>query len=105
MSAVRDPGFVRTSLRISAGVLVWALHFAAIYGFTALACARGWSGAVLPLVVLATLAAAAAMLVIVVAGTRRRGEFESWLSASLAGLALVAVLYEGITVLVVPSCG
>ena len=29
-----DPDFVRTALRISGGVIVWALHFAAICGIT-----------------------------------------------------------------------
>jgi hypothetical protein len=30
-----------TILRIAAGALVWAVHFAVIYGAAALSCARG----------------------------------------------------------------
>jgi hypothetical protein len=97
--------FPATALRISAGVIIWALHFAAIYGVTGLACARGWKDLVSPAIAAATAAAVVAALVVIVAGWRRRGEFEPWLSASLAGFALVAILYEALAVLLVPLCG
>ena len=97
--------FPLTALRISAGVIVWTLHFAAIYGVTGLACARGWTSIIAPSIVAATALAAAACLAIIVAGWRRRAEFESWLSASVAALALVAIVYESIPVLIVPPCG
>jgi hypothetical protein len=42
------------------GPALWALHFAALYGFTALACARGFAGAVPWVIAAATLAIAAA---------------------------------------------
>lgn len=97
--------FRRTALRISAGVVVWALHFATVYGFTALACARGWERAV-PVVVAGASAAAAAVLVaIIVAGWRQGARFEPWLSATLAAFALVAVAYETLPVLLLPACG
>jgi hypothetical protein len=96
--------FARTALRLSAGPIAWALHFAAIYGFTGVACARGLAGAVPWAIGVATLAAGAACVAIVVAGTRRRDEFESWLSAALAGLALLAIAWEAFTALLVRPC-
>jgi hypothetical protein len=96
--------FVATVLRMSSGVIVWALHFAAIYGFTALACARGWGSLVPGAVALASAAALVALMAVVVAGWRRRGEFESWMSAALGGFAFLAIVYEAITVLIIPAC-
>lgn len=96
--------FALTALRIGAGVIVWTLHFAAIYGVTGLACARGWTSIVAPSIGAATALAAAACIAIIVAGWRRRAEFESWLSASVGALALVAIAYEAIPVLIVPIC-
>ena len=97
--------FPLTALRISAGVIVWTLHFAAIYGVTGLACARGWTSIIAPSIGAATALAAAACIAIIVGGWRRRAEFESWLSASVAALALVAIVSESIPVLSVPPCG
>lgn len=96
--------FARTALRLSAGPIAWALHFAAIYGFTGVACARGLPGAVPWAIGAATLAAGAACVAIVVAGMRRREEFESWLSAALAGSALLAIAWEALTALLVRAC-
>ena len=48
--------FTSTMLRMSSGAIVWAAHFAVIYGVTALACARG-NARIVPWVIgLATLA-------------------------------------------------
>jgi hypothetical protein len=97
--------FPATALIVSAGVIIWALHFAAIYGLTALACARGWGAAMLPALWLATAAAVIASLLVVAAGWRRRDVFEYWLSAAIAGLGLVAIVYEALAILMVPACG
>ena len=96
--------FPATALLISAGVIIWALHFAALYGLTALACARGWNAAVLPALWLATAVAAIAALVVIAAGWRRRDVFEYWLSATIAAFGLVAIVYEAVTILMVPAC-
>ena len=96
--------FTRTALRMSAGPIAWALHFAAIYGSTGVACARGLPGTVPWAVGIATLAAGAACVATIVAGVRRRDEFESWLSAALAGLALLAIAWEALTALLVRPC-
>ena len=100
-----DLDFLRTALLVSAGVIIWALHFAAIYGLTALACARGWGAAMLPALWLATAAAVVASLVVVAAGWRRRDVFEYWLSAAIAGFGLLAIVYEALAILMVPPCG
>ncbi len=90
------------SLRISLGVLVWALHFTAVYGFTAIACARGF-GASAPWVVgAATVVAAAVAIGIIV--THLSSEFTRWMTAAVAGCALVAIVWEGIPALMVPTC-
>jgi hypothetical protein len=88
-----------TALRLSSGVIVWALHFAAIYGYTALACARGFGESAPWAVGVATaLAAALAALIIL---RNLDSEFTRWLSAALAAAALVAILWEGLTPLLV----
>lgn len=97
--------FLASMLRMSAGIWVWALHFTVIYAFTALACARALPpGAVIWTVSVATLVAAAACLGIARAGLRRVEHFESWMSAALAGLALLGVVWQGLPVLMVPIC-
>jgi hypothetical protein len=91
------------ALRISAGVIVWVLHFALIYGFTGLACARGL-GAAVPWVVAAATAIAAALAVLLVL-KHLQAEFTQWMTAAVAGAALVAILWEGLAGLLVPTCG
>ncbi len=89
---------------MASGVLVWALHFGALYGFTALACARGFAGAVPWFAGAASLAALAAMILIIARNLPRRAEFESWLALSIAALALVGIAYETVPVYVVRPC-
>jgi hypothetical protein len=96
--------FPAATLTISAGVIIWALHFGAIYGVTALACARGWEGMVAPAIAGATGAAVLASAAVIVAGWRRRGIFEYWLSATVASFGLIAIVYEAIPILMVPIC-
>ena len=52
-------------LRIAFGAVVWAAHFAAIYGATGLACARGSGAGALLAVGAATLVGALAAVTIV----------------------------------------
>lgn len=96
--------FPCTALFISAGIIIWALHLAAIYGFTALACARGWDGAVVPALWTVTAVAALASLGVMTAGWRRRDVFECWLAGTVAGFGLIAIVYEAVTILLVPAC-
>lgn len=107
-----ESAFSTTTLRMFSGVIIWAVHFTAIYGFTALACARGfaslaWLGiGIVPWAIGgATFVAATAMLVILVPALRgARDSFENWMTAGVAALALVAILWETLPVMMVPVC-
>jgi hypothetical protein len=90
------------ALWISAGVVVWALHFTIVYGFTALACARGFGGAAPWTVGAATLVAAALAVALIV--TNLGSEFTRWMTAALAAAALLAILWEGLSAFMVPTC-
>jgi hypothetical protein len=92
------------TLRMSAGAIVWAVHFTVLYGFAALACARGFAGAV-PWVAGAASGLALAALLLVLLRTRpQRGEFESWLAFSIAAFALVGIVFETVSVYLVRPC-
>jgi hypothetical protein len=105
--------FTSTTLRMFSGVIIWAAHFTVIYGFTALACARGfaelqWLGVgIVPWTVGgATLIAVTATLVMGVPAARAaRASFENWMTAGVAGLALIAIVWETWPVIMVPTCG
>jgi hypothetical protein len=89
-------------MRIALPIVVWALHFTLIYGFTALACARGF-GAAAPWAVGAA-TAVAAVLAVALIGANLSAEFTRWMTAALAAAALVAIIWEGIPALMVPAC-
>lgn len=90
------------ALWMSSGVVLWALHFALIYGFTALACARGFGAAAPWTVGAATLVAAALAVALIV--TNLSSEFTRWMTAALAAAALVAILWEGLSAFMVSPC-
>ncbi len=104
MGAVSPPPFARQLALMSGGVVVWALHFGALYGGTALACARGMAPVVPVIVGAATLLAVLLLVPMLMLGLRRRHEFEGWLGGVLAAFALVAVLWEALPVLIVEAC-
>jgi len=92
-------------LFMSSGVVVWALHFSAIYGVTGLACARAWTWLVAPSAAFSTALAFIAIGVILAVALPRRAQFEYWMSACLAGFALAGIAFEALAVLLVPVCG
>jgi hypothetical protein len=92
------------ALWISSGVIVWALHFTAVYGFTALACARGFPRVVPWAIGAATLVALGLAVAIVAKGYRERSAFIDWMTAGVAGLALIAIAYESAAALLAPLC-
>jgi hypothetical protein len=96
--------FARAAFLLSAGPLVWAAHFLGIYGYTGLACARALAASVPWVVAGATLAAAAACALVMRIALRERESFEGWLAASLCALALLAIAWEAMTVLLVRPC-
>jgi len=111
---VQSIPFVRTALRMWSGAIVWAAHFAAIYSVTALACARGYAHARffgLELVTLAVLAATLLAFLAALAIVRRArradaASFESWITATVASLAAIGIVWEGfVPVVMLPACG
>jgi hypothetical protein len=91
-------------LWIAFPVLVWSLHFTVIYGFTSLACARGMANMVPWVVTVASVAAGAAMVMSLRHGMRRRDCFSGWMTAGLAAVALVAIVYESTGPYLLPIC-
>ncbi len=89
---------------MASGAIVWAAHFTVLYGFTALACARGFSAAIPWVTGAATLAALGAAAVIIARSIPSRAHFVSWMTAAIAGLAGVAIVFEGLAIVMVPAC-
>lgn len=112
--------FARATLLMISGLLIWAAHFALIYAFTALACARrfwelSWLGvAVVPwLVGFATVAAVGALLAIGArslrqahskTGVANASQFCRWMTVAIAWLAVLAIVWQVLPVLLVPTC-
>jgi hypothetical protein len=90
------------ALRMSSGAFIWALHFVAVYGFTGLACARGFGAAVPWTVGVITLVAAAAAILVILQNWS--SEFTRWMSAAIAALALLAIAWEALAALLAPTC-
>jgi hypothetical protein len=94
------------------GPVVWAVHFFAIYASTAIMCARAGAGSG-PIVALVGGASvvAAAILAWTIAASARDGAgpaprqvFVRRLTMVTAGLALLAVAFETLPVLLIPPC-
>lgn len=92
------------ALWIASGIAVWATHFTVIYGLTALACARGYPSAIPWVVATATAAAAMLAIGIFAQGYRNQARFIDWVTAGIALLALVAIVYEAGAALLSPLC-
>jgi hypothetical protein len=114
--------FAATATRMLGGFLIWAAHFAAIYGLTGLACARGFAETrwfAIPLVLLVvgllTVVAVAVTAMLIVRASRdarlstvridATACFIEWMTASAGGLAIVAMIWDALPVLMVPVCG
>lgn len=95
---------MRRALWMSSGVIVWAVHFAAVYGFTGLACARGMAAIVPWGVGAATLVALAVAALLVWRGVGRHGEFENGMATGLAAFALLAIAFEGVPLFMGNPC-
>jgi hypothetical protein len=105
--------------RLWIGPLVWAAHFLAIYAFTASACARyvamgAFGVGVVAWFIGAVTAIAAAVLGVTIAlallDGRRSGShaapagFVHWLTAAIACLVLLAIVWEALPILFMPFC-
>lgn len=120
---MRAAPFTQSFLYLTGGLIIWAVRFLAIYPFTALACARGWSQASLagigmvPLVmslsaIVAVLGCAAILLrALARMGDRSSDEiaqnarFVHVVAASVAALAILAMIWETLPVLFISTCG
>ncbi len=112
---MRTSPFAHDFLLLFSGPLVWALHFVTIYGFTGVLCARagangswlGLSTATWVLGAAALVAAAAIAACMAVApreGAPAHRRFVRWVARGLGALALVAIAWETMSVLLVPGC-
>jgi hypothetical protein len=91
-------------IRMSSGAIVWAAHFMAIYGITALACARGSPGLVPWAIGIASIIAIGLVFLLIWIAFKDIGAFGNWLSAAVASLALLAIVWQAVPVLWVPAC-
>ena len=114
---MRNRSFLAVLFSVLAGTIIWAIHFTIIYGFTSTACARGLGTGVVPTTVaVATVVAGLVAAVVMVRSLRRAGsgtpdgdqapaaDFIHWVTAAVAGMALVVMILEGLTVALVPAC-
>lgn len=90
-----------SALRIAYGPGLWFVHFGAVYGFTALACARGFPHAVPGVIVALTLVLGAACAWVVLTPKK---DFVGWLTAALGAFALAAILLQASPALLVSPC-
>jgi hypothetical protein len=97
--------FAGPMLRAIGGMLIWAAHFGFLYGFAGLACARGF-GVSLPLAIAAAtvLALAASAWLLVEAVRAGLQDFLDWLAATGTALAIVAILWQTLPILLAPRC-
>ncbi len=119
-----DTDFIRKSLFMLGGLLVWAAHFTVVYTFNALACARRFADldvmgvGVVPFVVVGTTVLAfVGTLAVLLLALFRRGpawasrdrkpvnDFLRYTTITIAALSLVAIAWNGLPALIVPSCG
>ena len=106
-------------LEATGGFLAWGAQFTAIYMVVSVACSRGWGGATLLglpalpfLIVLATLAALVVGAGLLLLGLRRRRaeelagsrEFLNTVTILVSALSLVAIVYNALPGLLLPSC-
>jgi hypothetical protein len=96
--------FTRAALTMFSPVLIWAAHFLVIYSTTGIACARSATNSI-PWVVGAASVLAVLVLLAVASLARKEEPFTSWMTTSLAVLALIAIVWEALPVLIVPLCG
>ena len=115
--------FTPTFLYMLAGLIVWSVRFLVVYSFTAIACSRGWAGetlagiGIVPLVVsVLTLASILGCIAVLARAVPRldfrwpdqdaeeNTRFVHYVAATVAALALLAVIWETLPVFLVPVC-
>ncbi|MGH8717617.1 MAG: hypothetical protein ACREV0_01530 [Burkholderiales bacterium] len=103
--------FPATTLRLLSGILIWAAHFLVIYAMTGIICARANWIELLPWGIGAASAiAVAGVLAIIfvslreIRGATEPSRFLRWLTTAFAMLALIAIIWEALPVVMVPIC-
>jgi hypothetical protein len=108
--------FTHNFLLLFAGPLIWAMHFLAIYGFTGIICARpsvyaSWFG--IGIVTWGIIAAGIVAIVMIAAvylvvkprdAAPDNHAFIRWMSVTLSLLSVVAIIWETLTVFLIPAC-
>lgn len=124
MTVVINGSFIRTSLLLLSGLLIWAAHFTFVYVFNALACARHFADArilgvgIMPAAIGgATIVALGAIgFCLLLSNWARSREpeqanevpvnnFMNYMTVAVGALGAVAVVWSGLTVLFIPPCG
>jgi hypothetical protein len=122
--------WTRTLVGAVSSLIVWALHFVAVYGLAAVGCERGWerwplagSNALTVLLIVVTVPALAAIAWIGYGGWRamrdsasaerhgeideeagRRRRFMGLLTVALAVVAFIATTMTAVPILMLPPC-
>lgn len=131
MMGRRDKGWLRPqgAFAIAAAPTIWALHFAAVYGLSGVACvppAAGQQQAVAPEWLVPALAATtiAALLAVALLGLRARRAMRAeatttadpvdasearrrtmaWIAGATAVIAAIAIGMSGLAMLMLPAC-
>jgi hypothetical protein len=105
-----EPSFARTTFFVTGGLLVWAADFLFIYGFAALACARGFHTEsmfgieIVPFASAAATVVAASLTTVLVLRAfrsrhRRAGETRTFIVSAAVGagaLSLIAIVLIGL---------
>jgi hypothetical protein len=118
-----DRGFIGKMLFMTGGLIVWAAHFAIVYGFTAVVCAKRFAAVhVLGIGIIPVVIGAATLLAWAITGallwsalsrpvplpSARNGEvtedFLQHTAAIIAALSLVAIAWNALPVLLVDPC-
>ena len=112
------PRFTPTFLYLGGGLIVWFARFIGIYGFTGIACARGWQDAALlgfdlvaAAITLSTVlgVGACAALIAYAVNHMRRTDEENWrfmhfVAAFVAGAGALAMIFETAPVFFLTEC-
>lgn len=122
VNGAREGFFAKTMLMMGS-LVVWGVHFLGVYIFNALACARGFATmqvlgfGIVPLTVTAFTVVALALIGLIMFVAWRRlgpaagrhvtepaGDFMRYITLTLGGLSLLAIVWDGLPALIVPPC-